>query len=40
MAKELSAPRTIVKDAGRCPNEDQPEETVKVLTNVWSALLE
>lgn len=38
MAKDLSAPRTIIKDAGHCPNEDQPEETVKVLTNFWSAL--
>jgi pimeloyl-ACP methyl ester carboxylesterase len=38
MAKELSAPRTIIKDAGHCPNEDQPEETVKVLTNFWSSL--
>jgi len=38
MAKELSAPRTIIKDAGHCPNEDQPEETVRVLTNFWSSL--
>lgn len=38
MAKELSAPRTIVKDAGHCPNEDQPEETVRVLTNFWRSL--
>jgi len=38
MAKDLSAPRTIIKDAGHCPNEDQPEETVKVLTNFWSSL--
>jgi pimeloyl-ACP methyl ester carboxylesterase len=38
MAKDLSAPRTIIKDAGHCPNEDQPEETVKVLTNFWSGL--
>ena len=38
MAKDLSAPRTIIKDAGHCPNEDQPEETVKVLTSFWSAL--
>ena len=38
MAKDLSAPRAIIKDAGHCPNEDQPEETVKVLTNFWSGL--
>jgi pimeloyl-ACP methyl ester carboxylesterase len=38
MATDLSAPRTIIKDAGHCPNEDQPEETVKVLTNFWSSL--
>jgi pimeloyl-ACP methyl ester carboxylesterase len=38
MAKDLSAPRTIIKDAGHCPNEDQPEETVKVLTTFWSGL--
>jgi pimeloyl-ACP methyl ester carboxylesterase len=38
MARDLSAPRTIIKDAGHCPNEDQPEETVRVLTNFWSSL--
>jgi len=38
MAADLSAPRTIIKDAGHCPNEDQPEDTVKVLTSFWSAL--
>jgi pimeloyl-ACP methyl ester carboxylesterase len=38
MAKDLSAPRTIIEDAGHCPNEDQPEETVRVLTNFWGAL--
>lgn len=38
MARDLSAPRTIIKNAGHCPNEDQPEETVKALANFWSAL--
>jgi pimeloyl-ACP methyl ester carboxylesterase len=38
MATDLSAPRSIIKDAGHCPNEDQPEDTVKVLTSFWSAL--
>lgn len=38
MAKDLSAPRSIIKDAGQYPNEDQPEEKVKVLRNFWSIL--
>jgi len=38
MAKDLAAPRTIIKDAGHCPNEDQPEDTAKVLASFWSAL--
>jgi pimeloyl-ACP methyl ester carboxylesterase len=38
MAKDLSAPRTIIKAAGHCPNEDQPEDTVSVLTNFWNSL--
>jgi pimeloyl-ACP methyl ester carboxylesterase len=38
MAQDLSAPRTIIKEAGHCPNEDQPEDTVRVLTNFWSSL--
>ena len=38
MAKDLSAPRTIIKDAGHCPNEDQPEDTARVLASFWSAL--
>jgi pimeloyl-ACP methyl ester carboxylesterase len=38
MAEELSALRTIIKDAGHCPNEDQPEETAKVLANFWKSL--
>jgi pimeloyl-ACP methyl ester carboxylesterase len=38
MAKDLAAPLTVIEDAGHCPNEDQPEETVKVLASFWSAL--
>jgi len=38
MAKDLAAPRTIIKDAGHCPNEDQPEDTARVLASFWSAL--
>ncbi|MEY3973326.1 MAG: hypothetical protein RJA71_638, partial [Actinomycetota bacterium] len=38
MAKDLSAPLTVIRNAGHCPNEDQPAETVKVLANFWSAL--
>lgn len=38
MAKDLSAALTIINNAGHCPNEDQPEETVQVLANFWSSL--
>ncbi len=38
MAADLSAPVTVIKDAGHCPNEDQPEATAKVIADFWSAL--
>jgi pimeloyl-ACP methyl ester carboxylesterase len=38
MARDLSAPLTVIKDAGHCPNEDQPEETARVLANFWGSL--
>jgi pimeloyl-ACP methyl ester carboxylesterase len=38
MARDLSAPLTVIKGAGHCPNEDQPEETAKVLANFWKAV--
>jgi len=38
MAEDLSAPRTVIADAGHCPNEDRPEETVRVLRDFWSKL--
>jgi pimeloyl-ACP methyl ester carboxylesterase len=38
MAKDLSAPLTVISAAGHCPNEDQPEDTARVLASFWSAL--
>jgi pimeloyl-ACP methyl ester carboxylesterase len=38
MAKDLGAPRTVIANAGHCPNEDQPEETVRVLKDFWNNL--
>lgn len=38
MAKDLGAPLTVIADAGHCPNEDQPEDTVRVLADFWSKL--
>jgi pimeloyl-ACP methyl ester carboxylesterase len=38
MAADLSAPVTVIQDAGHCPNEDQPEATAKVIADFWSAL--
>ncbi len=38
MARDLDAPLTVIKDAGHCPNEDQPEVTAKVLANFWKAV--
>jgi pimeloyl-ACP methyl ester carboxylesterase len=35
MAEELSAPVSVVKDAGHCPNEDQPEATAKAIADFW-----
>jgi pimeloyl-ACP methyl ester carboxylesterase len=35
MAKELSAPVTVIASAGHCPNEDQPEATAKVIADFW-----
>lgn len=35
MAKDLSAPVTVIADAGHCPNEDQPEITAKVIADFW-----
>jgi pimeloyl-ACP methyl ester carboxylesterase len=38
MAKDLSAPVTVIEDAGHCPNEDQPEMTAKVLADFWDSI--
>lgn len=38
MAADLSAPVTVIKGAGHCPNEDQPEATAKVIADFWAAL--
>ncbi len=35
MAEELSATVTVIKDAGHCPNEDQPEATAKAIADFW-----
>jgi pimeloyl-ACP methyl ester carboxylesterase len=38
MAADLSARLTVIKGAGHCPNEDQPEVTVRAMSNYWSSL--
>ena len=38
MASDLSAPVTVIKEAGHCPNEDQPEATAKAIADFWSSL--
>lgn len=35
MAADLSAPVTVISDAGHCPNEDQPAATAKVIADFW-----
>lgn len=35
MARELSAPVSVIKDAGHCPNEDQPEATARAIAEFW-----
>ena len=37
MAADLSALVTIIKNAGHCPNEDQPEATAKVVADFWDS---
>jgi len=38
MAADLSTPVTVIKDAGHCPNEDQPESTAKAIAEFWSSI--
>ncbi len=35
MAGELSAKLTVIKDAGHCPNEDQPVATATAIADFW-----
>ena len=35
MAADLSAPVTVIKDAGHCPNEDQPQSTSELVADFW-----
>jgi pimeloyl-ACP methyl ester carboxylesterase len=35
MAADLSAPVTVIANAGHCPNEDQPEKTAEVVADFW-----
>ena len=37
MADDLSAPVTVIKNAGHCPNEDQPEKAAEVIADFWDA---
>lgn len=38
MAADLSAEITVIKDAGHCPNEDQPEAAAEAIADFWSSL--
>lgn len=38
MARDLAAPVTVIKDAGHCPNEDQPESTAVAIADFWNSL--
>ena len=38
MAADLSAPVTVIEDAGHCPNEDQPEATATAIARFWNSL--
>jgi pimeloyl-ACP methyl ester carboxylesterase len=38
MAADLKAELTVIKNAGHCPNEDQPAETAEVLAKFWSSI--
>jgi pimeloyl-ACP methyl ester carboxylesterase len=35
MAADLSAPITVIADAGHCPNEDQPAATAQAIADFW-----
>ena len=38
MAVDLEAKLTVIEKAGHCPNEDQPVETARVLSEFWSSI--
>jgi pimeloyl-ACP methyl ester carboxylesterase len=38
MALDLSAPITVIKNAGHCPNEDQPEKTDEFVADFWDVV--
>jgi pimeloyl-ACP methyl ester carboxylesterase len=38
MARDLSAPVTVISDAGHCPNEDQPTATAKAIADFWDSI--
>jgi pimeloyl-ACP methyl ester carboxylesterase len=38
MAADLSAPVTVIKEAGHCPNEDQPEATADAIAAFWASV--
>jgi pimeloyl-ACP methyl ester carboxylesterase len=38
MARDLSAPVTVIADAGHCPNEDQPEATARAIADFWDSI--
>lgn len=36
VAARLGAPISVIKGCGHCPNEEDPQQTAKVLTEFWS----
>jgi pimeloyl-ACP methyl ester carboxylesterase len=35
MDTDLSAPVSVIKNDGHCPNEDQPEKAAEVIADFW-----
>jgi pimeloyl-ACP methyl ester carboxylesterase len=38
MARDLLAPVSVIRNAGHCPNEDQPRETAEAIADFWDQL--
>jgi pimeloyl-ACP methyl ester carboxylesterase len=38
MARDLSAPVTVIPGAGHCPNEDQPLLTARAIADYWDSI--